>query len=156
MNEDRTLPYRCIIRPEECQATLKLSGSSIECQIVDLSREDFQIRLPKGKLKKIQAARQLELRYQGERWLVSPIGKVQSGGDTLYFQRVEELTKTKPPSPWASVINVQLSQQTDPRFIMALMVAFIFACLALPGLGDKVGTAPKLKKGIHSVFSSFK
>jgi hypothetical protein len=156
MNDDRSLPYRCLIRPEECQAVLKVGGSSVDCQVVDLSREDFHVRIPRAKLKKVQSARKVELRYQGERWIVRPRGNAQPGSDTLYFQRVEELTKTKPPSPWASLISVQLSQQTDPRFVMALMLAFIFACLALPGLGDKVGTAPRLKKGIHSVISSFK
>jgi hypothetical protein len=36
------------------------------------------------------------------------------------------------------------------------MVAFIFSCIALPGLGDQIGTAPKVKKGIHSVLDAFK
>lgn len=156
MNEDRSIPYRCLIRPEECRAVLRFGGSSIDCQVVDLSREDFQVRVPKDKLKKVQRAKKIELRYRDERWQVCPIHGNQSGNDSIYLQRVQELTRTKMPSPWTSLLSRRMSQQTDPRFLMALIVAFIFACLALPGLGDKVGTAPRLKDGIHSVISSFK
>ena len=156
MQEDRSLPYRCLIRPEQCRAVLKLGGSSIECQIVDLSREDFQVRVPKGKLKKLQRAKKIEMHYSDERWYVRPLSDAPRGSDTIYLQRLEELTKIELPSAWASLFSSNMSRQTDPRFLMALMLAFLFACLALPGLGDKLGTAPRLKSGIHSVIGSFK
>ncbi len=156
MKEDRTLPYRCLIPPDSCNAIIKLGSLKIKCQIVDLSREDFQVRVPKGKVKMIRAARRIELRYHDERWQVSLAGSCQAAAETVYLKREKELTKTKLPSPWTALTSLGLSQQTDPRFVFTLMVAFIFACIALPGLGDKIGSAPRLKKGIHSVMSSFK
>lgn len=156
MYEDRSLPYRCLIGPEQCRAVLKLGGCSVECQVIDLSREDFQVRVPKAKLKKIQRAKNVEIIYRDERWTVRPQSGTPNGSDTIYLQRIEELTKTKLPSAWASLFSSNMNSQTDPRFLMALMLAFILACLALPGLGDHLGTAPRLKNGIHSVIGSFK
>ena len=157
MTDDRSLPYRCMISNEDNHAVLKFGLRSVACEVLDLSREDFSVRLAANrKTKDLQRARRLELHYQGERWLVEVKGNHHPLSDIVILTRLQELTPVKMPSAWSSLNGIRLSQQTDPRFILTLMVAFIFSCIALPGLGDQIGTAPKVKKGIHSVLDAFK
>ncbi len=156
MNEDRTQPYRCQVSRDNSLAVVKVGSSKFDCQIIDLSREDFHVRLPKGKVKLLRSASRIELHYHSERWLVEFDPQSRAAGDEIYLGRVRELTKVRQPSPWNSLFSLQLSKQTDPRFVLAMMVAFIFTCLALPGLGDKIGTAPRVKKSIHYVLDSIK
>lgn len=149
MNHDRTLPYRCMIPNDDSVAIIKAGSSKFDCRLIDVSREDFHIRLPKNKMKRLRRARRIELHYHGERWLVTLDPSDRAIGDAIYLNRVRELTEMKHPSPWRSLVSLQFSKQTDPRFVLTMMVAFIFSCLALPGLGDKIGTAPRLKNGIQ-------
>ncbi len=127
------------------------------CELIDLSREDFRIRIPKKYERSIRRARRIELRYHGERWLVK-LAPQQPGEQPGVFMliRIDELTPVVMPSPWATFGAMRMSRDTDPRFVLALMVAFIAACISLPGIGDQLGTAPRIKNGLHSVIRSFK
>ena len=126
------------------------------CEVVDLSRNDFRLRIPDGLASQLRRAKRIELRYHGERWLVrlsKEQGDEQPG--TVLLDRLVELTPVKMPSPWTTLFTLQMSRNTDPRFVLVLMLAFIAACISLPGIGDKLGTAPRIKNGVHNVISSF-
>ena len=142
-------------RPEQCRAVLKLGGCSVECQVIDLSREDFQVRVPKAKPRRFNVPRMsrssirmnvdfspTEWHSQRQRYHLSSKNRRANQDETSVSL--------------GSLFSSNMNSQTDPRFLMALMLAFILACLALPGLGDHLGTAPRLKNGIHSVIGSFK
>jgi hypothetical protein len=156
MTEDRSLPYRCLVHNDDRSARLKIGVRNVDCELVDLSREDFHVRLPQHQMKLLRPEKRMELLYGGERWLVACCGNRHPMADTVYLNRIEELTPVRMPSAWRGLASAKLSQQTDPRFILTLMLAFIFSCIALPGLGDQIGTAPKVKKGIHSVIEAIK
>jgi hypothetical protein len=154
MNEDRSCPYRCQVSADTSHAVIRARGRKLNCQVLDLSRDDFHVRIPKGR-SLVSKAKKIEVFYKGEHWLVAVDSK-DAPADELYLQRLDELTPMEKPCAWATLSRLNLSSQTDPRFVMTLLLAFIFACLALPGRGDKLGTAPKVKNGIHSIFDAFK
>lgn len=156
MYEDRSKPYRCLISSEDCVCTLRIGRKDTACEIIDLSREDFRLSVPKPLQKSVQKAKRIELLYHGERWLVrynAEDSPDQAG--VVVLNRIAELTPVKMPSPWTTLFSLQMSRETDPRFVLAVMLAFIAVCLALPGVGDKLGTAPRIKNGLHSVIRSF-
>ena len=147
-----------MIPSDDSLAIVRLGGRRLVCQLLDMSRDDFHVRLPENRIQQLRRAKQVELHYHGERWRVEVVHDARSAvlSDSVFLKRLEELTPQQLPSPWTSFSTSGLSQQTDPRFILTLMLALIFACLALPGLGDHLGTAPKVKKGIHSIVEAFK
>lgn len=156
MNSDRIKPYRCTIPPEDCACRLRVGRKDVVCELIDLSREDFRIRVPKKHARVIRRARRLELRYHGERWLVKLAPTQEDQPDIVSLLRINELTPVNMPSPWATLGTMRMSRETDPRFVLALMLALIAACVSLPGIGDQLGTAPRIKDGVHSVLRSFK
>jgi hypothetical protein len=79
----------------------------------------------------------------------------QEQNGIVVLERIAELTPVKMPSPWTTLFSLQISRNTDPKFLLALMVAFIVVCLALPGIGDKLGTAPRIKNGVGTFLRAF-
>jgi hypothetical protein len=153
--EDRSKPYRCSVPAEDCSCTVRVSGSELICSVFDLSREDFRVKVPWKYVRKLEKARHIELLYHGERWSVrfNQIDPDQT--DVVLLDRIEELTRIKPPSPWHTLDFLRMSQETDPRFVLAVLVAFIAVCVSMPGIGDRLGTAPKIKGGVQTVLKSF-
>ncbi|MFO0939422.1 MAG: hypothetical protein U0930_01510 [Pirellulales bacterium] len=157
MKQDPSKPYRCLIPPEDCACRLRVGRKDIVCELIDLSREDFRVRIPRKVERAVRKARRIELRYHGERWLVKLVPNHTEQEPGVYMLiRIDELTPVQMPSPWAALSAMRMSRDTDPRFVLALMLALIFACLSLPGIGDQLGTAPRIKDGLHSVMRSFK
>lgn len=156
VRQDATKPYRCILPPEDCTCRLRVGRRDVVGELIDLSREDFRVRVAKKHAAAMRRAKRIELRYHGERWLVRVNKDSSNETENVYMlQRIDELTPVRFPSPWATLKSLNMSRETDPRFVLALMVAFIAACIALPGIGDQLGTAPRIKNGLHSVIRSF-
>jgi hypothetical protein len=157
VSQDRTKPYRCQIPLDDCACHIRVGSKDTLCEIIDLSRLDFRLEVPKGFEKTLRKAKRIELRYHGELWLVR-LSKVTPENQkvVVVLDRVAELTPVKMPSPWTTLFTLKMSRQTDPRFVLVVMLAFIAACLALPGVGDTLGTAPRIKNGVHNVLQSFK
>ncbi|MBX3420249.1 MAG: hypothetical protein KF752_01705 [Pirellulaceae bacterium] len=156
MNKDRSLPFRCQVAPENASAIIKMGRRQMACQVVDVSREDFHVQLTRRKINSLSRAKRLEVHYNSERWQVEFSGLANMRGDSAYLTRVKELTQETKPSAWMTLLRPQANSYADPRFTACVILAIIAACLALPGLGDGLGTAPKVKKGVHSVVNSFK
>ncbi len=49
-----------------------------------------------------------------------------------------------------------MNLQADPAFLMFMMIVFLIMCVTLPGIGDKLGTAPKVRSGVHCVLDVIK
>lgn len=156
VRQDSSKPYRCQLPPEDCTCRLRVGRKDVVGELIDLSREDFRVRIAKKHAAAMRRAKRVELRYHGERWLVKVDKDESNEAENVFMlQRIDELTPVHLPSPWATLKTLNMSRETDPRFVLALMVAFIAACIALPGIGDQLGTAPRIKNGLQSVIRSF-
>ena len=154
---DRTTAYRCLIPAASGSARLRVGKKFHECCVVDLSRDDFRVSVKRSLSRSLKRATRIELWYNDERWLVKRLSDGSINGEAVVqLGRMEELTRIKPPAPWVGLWSSRLSQRTDPRFLFALMLAFLVACVALPGIGDGLGTAPKVKAGVHTVLDTVK
>ena len=155
---DERTAYRCSIPPEESAAQLKVGSKRCDCNVLDTSRSSFSIRVETSLCKRIFRSKHVELWFRGEKWLVAPESQYSESLEftNVGVTRVKELTKIKLPSSWRHSFVPRFSAATDPQFLLVLMIAFIVSCIALPGIGDKLGTAPKVHRGVVKVTKVFR
>lgn len=150
--------FRCTIPPENAAARLKVGSKWHDVAIQDASRSGYTVQVPQRVAKKIKDNARYVLKYRGEEWEIERQSSFSDSDEhvNVGFSRIRELTKLTEPksSIWSFV--PQVSSQTDPTFLFFLMLAFLIACLSLPGVGDGLGTAPKIQKGVRSVVDSVK
>lgn len=150
---DSRSAFRCVI-PVECSAAkLKLGNKFTQVRVLDTSRVGFTTQLPKQLAAKVRPNKSCELHFAGERWEVEVESRYanEDGTTNVGFRRIQELTKIKSPGQsWLSYAP-RISAQTDPTFLFFLMLLFLFACLSLPGVGDQLGTASKVRFGVHTM-----
>ena len=149
---DRTA-FRCAVAPENAAAKLKIGFSKYDVAVLDTSRSGFSVKMPTKIAKKIREGDQCVLLYNDEVWEVQKEAQFASGKKSVNvgFSKVSDLTKIETPKGSIVASNKGFSA-ADPSFLMYLMLAFIFVCLAMPGLGDNLGTAPKIRFGIQTIW----
>ena len=98
-----------------------------------------------------------ELRFSGDTWEVQRKSSFSESDDYAHvgFARVRDLTKLDEGTSWWPRLQ-RLTTGADPAFLMFLMIALLFTCVALPGIGDKLGTATKVRAGVHTIMDAFK
>ena len=149
--DERKNAYRCSVAPENSAATLAIGSKQVEVNVLDTSRDGFTIKVDKKTLKRLNDGRNYHLEYNGEKWEVQKSSHY-SDGDAMCvgMTRIRELTRIRVPSPWVNLFR-RTPREADPTLVVYLMIAFLFASIVLPGLGDNLGTAPKIRDGIHRV-----
>ncbi len=153
MNEQRGA-FRCPVAPEKAGAQLKIGHKLHLVAVLDTSRDGFTLRADEGTASKLKDGGQYVLYFAGEIWEVRKESHYEDGGDILIgLRRLQEISKVKAPSSW-NWFSYQRKVQSDPALLLYLMLMFLFACIALPGMGDSLGTAPRIKSGIHVVIDS--
>ena len=152
---DSRASFRCAIAPEYGAARLRINGKSVACRVMETSCDAFSIAVDaKYSSRLLNSKSRLVLEYRDEKWLVSVHSHFKEG-DTFRVGlcRERDLTKFKQPSSMSGMFSAsQFSMTTDPSFLLALMVAFLLCCICLPGIGDSLGTAPRVREGVNSMF----
>ena len=147
--------YRCVVPVEVSAATLKINGRRYPCRVTDASRESFGICISTKCSRKLVVGKpKLELLFSNERWSVLVDSHFQESDELLHvgLARVRELTKVKSPvSVAGGLSSAHVSLTGDPSFLLALMVAFLLTCICLPGIGDSLGTAPRVREGVNNM-----
>lgn len=158
MNSDKSVnvAYRCVVAFENSAGELRLKNKKYPVTLLDTSRDGFTVRVSKSLGKKIQAERTCQLSYSGELWEVTCNGtysEIENQTD-IDFLRVQELTKIKQPRLGGATAGL-FSPQQDPTLLLGLLVGFLIACISLPGIGDQLGTAPRISKTVKSFWNKF-
>ncbi len=157
-NLDLRSSFRCAIAPEDGAAMLKINGKLYPCHVVNTSREGFGVVVPSQIADRLKKRSKLELIFRNENWEVSKSWDFHEndGKTSLGLVRIRELSKPKVATSWGFSVMPNFSSNTDPSFLMALLVAFVVTCLCLPGIGDNIGTAPKVRKGVNTMMKHVK
>ncbi len=152
-SHDNRTSFRCAIAPEDSAAKVKVRGGMHPCAVLSTSRDGFSIRVKHALAMRIGKAKTIQLWFRGEKWEVSVSSQYRDDEQTttLGLTRIRELTKLKAPSSWGWFAMPRFSANTDPSFVLALLVAFLATCICLPGIGTSLGTAPKIKAGLNSI-----
>ncbi len=146
--------YRCSVAPENAAAQLKIANKLHLVAVLDTSRNGFTIRMDAEASSKLVNGKCYQLHFSEEHWEVKVESQYQDGRfANVGFSRVRELTRIEEPqTAWWQLLTNRQQANSDPAFLLYLMLAFLFACIALPGVGDSLGTAPRIRKGIHVVY----
>lgn len=157
-NVDLRSSFRCAVASEDGAAQLKINGKLHNCQVTNTSREGFGIRIARKVGSGINHRTRMELLYRNEKWEVTKGWEFQDNDHEMAIglARVREVSKLKSPSSMGFSLIPRISANTDPSFLVALLVAFLLTCLCLPGIGDNLGTAPKVRSGVNSMLDYVK
>ncbi len=156
---DRSAAYKCPVSGENSAAELRVGSKSFSVKVLDVSRTSFTIRVSNSILKRLKAKSKSKLRLE----FASELSEVAMDGafkdadefTNIALLRVKDLTRIKMPSGFRFTFGTMFSLNQDPTFLLYLMLAFIAACFCLPGVGDRVGTAPKISRAVQGAWSSF-
>ncbi len=153
-NQDRD--FRCSIAPENAAGRLKIAGIWYSAHVINMSRTGYRVRLPNSVAKKLRGRRTPVLDFAGEQWEVDVKSRYsdECKFTELGLARKRELTKYTLPSSWTFAMPKCLNVDSDPTFLTFLVLAFLTVVLSLPGIGDSLGTAPKVRNVVKAVLSS--
>ena len=144
--------FRCCIAAENSAGKLRIGMKQYDACVVDTSRNGFCIKVPNRVAAKVRDKTVPVLSFNGEIWEVELKSRYCDGEEftNLGLSRVREITKIKQPSSWGLSFNPGSGLHNDPMFLAFLVLAFLVAAICLPGVGDNLGTAPKVRKAINS------
>lgn len=156
-NEERGA-FRCAIPPENSSAQLKIGKKCYQVSVLDTSRTGFTVVAPNRVAKKLKEKAVYQLSFSGEKWEVGKRSSYRENDRDVHvgFHRIRELTKLKPPKSSLWDYAPKFDSNADPSFLMFLIVVFVIACVSLPGIGDGLGTAPKVRDGVRAVLGSIR
>ncbi|MEO8268084.1 MAG: hypothetical protein ABI557_00095 [Aureliella sp.] len=151
-SSDSRKEYRCCIAAENSAGKLKIAGKWYNVSVVNTSATGYRVRVPSSVAKRVRGRCVTVLDYSGEQWEVEV--KSRTADDNKFtdlgFTRIKELTRYPLPTSWSFSSGPNSHMYSDPAFLGFLVVAFLTAVVCLPGIGDTLGTAPRVKTALQS------
>lgn len=147
--------FRCCIAAENSAAKLKVGGRLKNVCVLDTSRNGFCVQVPNRLAKRLADGKHSVLHFAGEQWEVEVMSRYCDSEHytNLGLARIRELTKIEMPSTWTLSFVPTGVAKPDPHFLTFLVLAFMTAAICLPGIGDNLGTAPKVRHLINSMIN---
>lgn len=149
--------FRCAIAPEHSAAQLRIGRRKFQVNVLDTSRDSFTIRCSTRIASKIQRGSVVRLEFRGEKWTIERESLYNESAEFAHVgcRRVQDITPIRAPrsSLFPSLLP-RFSTTNDPALMMYLLIAFMVACVSLPGLGDSIGTAPRIRDGLKAIMKS--
>lgn len=148
--------FRCTIAAENSAGRLKIAGFWYNVRVLNMSRTGYRVRLPNSVAKKLRGRRVPVLDFAGEQWEVDVKSRFSAENKftEIGLARTKELTRYKVPSSWSFCMPNCFNLNSDPAFLGFLILAFLAVVVCLPGIGDSLGTAPKVRHAVRSVINS--
>lgn len=156
--QKRRSAFRCAVAPEYSKGTLAVGYTKFAINVLDTSRDGYTLRCPARVASKLKPGKLARLVFRGETWEVERNSLYNESTDFIHLgcTRVRELTRIKQPkSSMFAALAPRITLSSDPGLLMFLLIAFMVAVVSLPGLGNKLGTAPKIQKGISEIAKGF-
>ena len=146
--------FRCCVVPEQSAGCLRLGWRNHDVRVIDTSREAFTLQVSAAVFRRMREGTQAVLRTNGEVWDVQCTAVFRMIYDRYHvtMARVNDRTTVRGPKTSLWSILPKPNVTSDPVLPLALLVSFLLACIALPGMGDRLGTAPKIRKAVQDVW----
>ena len=143
--------FRCPVQPDQGDAKILIGRRRVRACVQETSIDGFTVLIAPQEAPRLKVGKLWVLQYSGARFEVhpqwffhAPDGHVQMG-----LRRMRDLTEPEKIGSWAPFGKT--SRQDDSRnstLVFAGLVLLLFTAMALPGLGDQLGTAAR----IHASF----
>jgi hypothetical protein len=146
--------FRCTVLPEQSAAQLRLGWSVRPVRVIDTSREAFTLDVDQSTFRRIKEGRQGMLHFQGETWEVVCTAVFQLVDDQFHVSmaRIRDCTAVRGPKTTFWSLLPMTNAAANPTLPLAMLLSLLFACLALPGMGDSLGTAPQIRKVVQDIW----
>ena len=158
MSADKSDPqeagfFNCPVQADQSKAVIRVGRRKAIATVQETSIDGFTVLVPPQYGGVLKVGRPWLLDYQGAQievhpqWFFnSPDGRVQMG-----LRRMRDLT---PPKPIRRSLLLRYGgrRYEDPSYSAAVYGGFVlmlFALLALPGLGDNLGTADRIQSAFR-------
>jgi hypothetical protein len=149
--------YRCPVHEDHAEAVLCSRRRRLKVLVQETSIDGFTVLVKPCDANRLTIGRPWVLEYEGTRvevhgqWFFnSPDGHVQMG-----LRRLRDLTK--PGSPTGPLFSKWRSASIHDMGFSGLvytgLLLVIFLVLAMPGIGDALGTAPKIESAVLWLWS---
>lgn len=147
--------FRCPIQSEQSQAIILVGRKRANASVQETSIDGFTILISQKEASKLSVGKPWILEYDGTRtevmaqWFFnSPDGKVQVG-----IRRMRDLT----PVPtirrsFGSLFGGQLAASATSPAGFGGFVLVLFCAMALPGLGEQLGTADRIQGAVRWLY----
>lgn len=145
--------FRCPVQEDQSKAVVRVGRRKAIATVQETSIDGFTVLVPPKYSGALKVGRPWVLEYQGARievhpqWFFnSPDGRVQMG-----LRRLRDLT---PPAPIRRSLLLRYAghRYDDPSYSAAIFGGFVlalFSLMALPGLGDSLGTAHRIQSAVR-------
>lgn len=144
--------FRFRVPPSQSNAVVRVGGFKIPVELQESSIDGFAVLVEKNHAAKIRLGQRWILNCKNERtevfpqWIYCAIdGRLQVG-----MRRLEDLTPI-PKSRFWPRIGRPGYREFDHTLVFAAMTILLFLALALPGLGDLLGTAPWIENTLREL-----
>lgn len=147
--------FRCPVQSENSQALIRVGRRKSSAVVQETSIDGFTVLVSPRDASRLSVGRAWVLEYEGTKtevhpqWFFNaPDGHVQMG-----LRRLRDLTK---PAPIRSSLLTRYGgrRYEDPSYAAAVFGGFVlllFSLMALPGLGDRLGTSDRIQDAFRWV-----
>ncbi len=145
--------FRCPIQSGQGKAIIRIGYRKAKATVQETSIDGFTLLVPPKDASKLKVGRRWVLEYDGTRheihpqWFFnSPDGHVQMG-----LRRIRDLTEPEPiRNSWLTRYGgKRYENPNNAAVIFGGFVLFLFAMMASPGLGERLGTAARIEHTVH-------
>lgn len=158
--DQNTSFFRCPIQNDQGQgqAIIRIGRRKAKATVQETSIDGFTVLVPPKDGGKLKVGRPWVLEYDGTRheihpqWFFnSPDGHVQMG-----LRRLRDLTEPEPiRNSWlARIGGRRYEDPSNAAVVFGGFVLFLFAMMASPGLGERLGTADRIQDTFHWAYES--
>lgn len=151
--------FRCPVQPEQANAFLKIGMRKVPVTLCETSIDGFTVTLEGRQSSRIRLGTRSRLKTQSEyaevhvEWLFHAPG----GGIQIGLRRLRDLTPSEEPRR-AVLLGRDLKSHSNAlgssELVFAGLVIFLFLALSMPGLGDSLGTAPRIRGAVMAVVNA--
>lgn len=147
--------FRCPVSSENSAAEIRVGRRRFRVSVQETSIDGYTVLVGPKESRKLQVGQTWLLNYQDTisevhpQWFFnSPEGQVQIG-----LRRLRDLT---PPDRVRRSLLVRLGglKYANPNISAPIYGGFVlalFSVMALPGIGDQIGTAPRIQTAVKSI-----
>ena len=152
-NEAQEKTYRCKVIGKS-DATLYVGRRALKAQVRETSGAGFTIGLPTKLAKKIRPGDRYELHFDERRIQVIVETQLETAEGEVRFQLgiIREYEPKERWSLWLPFLKskriISYGSAINSSAAYGGFVLVLFCVMALPGVGDHLGTAPRIEKAL--------
>ncbi|NND96305.1 MAG: hypothetical protein HKN47_03120 [Pirellulaceae bacterium] len=144
--------YRCSVDAKKSAARIKYGWGNLRASVFEKSINSYTLLMQNRHAKKLRVGKTYRMKFDSTHVVVAVkrIAEIDNGFAHVGMCQVDDLT---PPerikSSWMPRIGSGKAGESNAHLFFAGFVLMLFCAMAMPGLGDRLGTSSKIQKAFH-------